>query len=114
MATGIGSGVLIEGGYVVTNAHVVWPYNTTRVVFPDGSEFDGVQVKGSDLLPDWAVLGPACADATPMRTAWKKPSTSACQNATLRQPPLTGASLPRAPDANSIASIPVNPDLVQY
>ena len=57
-ATGIGSGVLIEGGYVVTNAHVVWPYNTTRVVFPDGSEFDGVQVKGWDLLTDWAVLGP--------------------------------------------------------
>ena len=57
-ATGIGSGVLIEGGYVVTNAHVVWPYNTIRVVFPDGSEFDGVQVKGWDLLADWAVLGP--------------------------------------------------------
>ena len=53
-----GSGVLIEGGYVVTNAHVVWPYATVRVVFPDGSEFLEVPVKGLDLLADLAVLGP--------------------------------------------------------
>ena len=33
-----GSGVLIEGGYVITNAHVVWPFEEVRVVFPDGSE----------------------------------------------------------------------------
>ena len=35
-----GSGVLIEGNYVLTNAHVVWPYHAARVVFPDGSAFD--------------------------------------------------------------------------
>ena len=34
-----GSGILIEGGYVVTNAHVTWPYASVRVVFPDGTEF---------------------------------------------------------------------------
>ena len=34
-----GSGVLVEGGYVVTNAHVVWPFQEVRVVFPDGSEY---------------------------------------------------------------------------
>ena len=28
--------------------------------------------------------GPACADATATRTAWKAPPTPACQNATLR------------------------------
>ena len=56
--TGTGSGVLINGGYVVTNAHVVWPFDTVRVVFPDGSEFHGVPVKGWDLLADLAVLGP--------------------------------------------------------
>ena len=56
--TGTGSGVLIDGGYVVTNAHVVWPFDTVRVVFPDGSEFHGVPVKGWDLLADLAVLGP--------------------------------------------------------
>ena len=58
--TGIasGSGVLVEGGYVVTNAHVVWPFDTARVVFPDGTAFSQVQVKGWDLLADLAVLGP--------------------------------------------------------
>ena len=53
-----GSGILIEGGYVVTNAHVVWPYNSVRVVFPDGSEHSEVPVVGWDLLADLAVLGP--------------------------------------------------------
>ena len=57
-AAGTGSGVLIEGGHVVTNAHVVWPYDTVRVVFPDGSEFPEVPVVGIDLLADIAVLGP--------------------------------------------------------
>ena len=53
-----GSGILIEGGYVVTNAHVVWPYNSVRVVFPDGSEHSEVPVVGWDHLVDLAVLGP--------------------------------------------------------
>ena len=57
-AAGTGSGVLIEGGYLVTNAHVVWPYDKVRVVFPDGSEFPEVPVVGIDLLADIAVLGP--------------------------------------------------------
>ena len=50
--------MLIEGGYVVTNAEVVWPFETVRVVFPDGSEFPDVPVTGLDLLSDLAVLGP--------------------------------------------------------
>ena len=50
--------MLIDGGYVVTNAHVVWPFDAARIVFPDGSEFHGVRVKGWDLLADFAVLGP--------------------------------------------------------
>ena len=58
--------------------------------------------------------GPACADATPTRTAWKTPSTPVCQSGTRQGPASTGGSLPETPDANSIASIPVNPDLVQY
>ena len=55
---GMGSGVLTEGGHVVTNAHVVWPFDTARVVLPDGSEFQEVPVKGWDMLADLAVLGP--------------------------------------------------------
>ena len=61
-----GSGVLIEGGYLVTNAHVVWPFDTARVVFPGGTEFDQVAVKGWDLLADVAVLGPIDAPAQPV------------------------------------------------
>ena len=55
---GTGSGVLTEGGHVVTSAHVVWPFDTARVVLPDGSEFQEVPVKGWDMLADLAVLGP--------------------------------------------------------
>ncbi len=58
-----GSGVLVEGGYLVTNAHVVWPFDTARVVFPDGTVFDAAPVKGWDLLADLAVLGPIDAPA---------------------------------------------------
>ena len=57
-AAGTGSGVLIEGGYLVTNAHVVWPYDRMSAVFPDGTEFPEVPVVGIDLLADIAVLGP--------------------------------------------------------
>ena len=53
-----GSGVLVGDGYVVTNAHVVWPYSTARIVFPDRSEFNEVPVRGWDLMADLAVLGP--------------------------------------------------------
>ena len=57
-ALSTGSGILVEGGYVVTNAHVVWPYTTVRVVFSDGSEFKDAPVKAWDLLADVAVIGP--------------------------------------------------------
>ena len=53
-----GSGVLIEGGYVLTNNHVVWPYDDVWVVLPDGTELEGVPVFNSDPLADLAVLGP--------------------------------------------------------
>ncbi len=60
-----GSGVLIEGGYLVTNAHVVWPFDTARVVFPGGTVFNKVPLKGWDLLADLAVLGPIDVPAQP-------------------------------------------------
>ena len=53
-----GSGFLVEGGYLVTNAHVVWPYTEARIVFPDGTEHQDVPVVNWDLLADVAVLGP--------------------------------------------------------
>ncbi len=63
---GSGSGVLVEGGYVVTNAHVVWPFNAAIVVFPDGSDFWDVPVVGWDLLVDLAVLGPIPTSLEPL------------------------------------------------
>jgi S1-C subfamily serine protease len=64
-----GSGFLIEGGYLVTNAHVVWPYAEARVVFPDGSEHKDVPVVNWDLLADLAVLGPIESDLPPLALA---------------------------------------------
>ena len=55
---GTGSGVLIEGGWVVSNAHVTWPYNEVRLVFPDGTEFESAPVKYLDLVADLALIGP--------------------------------------------------------
>ncbi len=65
-ATSTGSGVLVEGGYLVTNAHVVWPFNEARVVFPDGANFDQVPVVGWDNMADLAVLGPINSAAKPL------------------------------------------------
>ncbi|MDE0376905.1 MAG: trypsin-like peptidase domain-containing protein [bacterium] len=55
---GTGSGILVEGGLVVTNYHVVWPYERVRVVFPDGTEFADVPVLAWDAFADLALLGP--------------------------------------------------------
>lgn len=66
-AAGIGSGILVEEGYVVTNHHVVWPYDAVRVVFPDGAEFENAPVVGWDPLMDLAVLGPLDVSARPLK-----------------------------------------------
>ena len=63
---GSGSGFLIEGGYLVTAAHVVWPQNAVRVVFPDGTEFEEVAVTKLDLIADLAVLGPLDVSIQPV------------------------------------------------
>jgi len=60
--SGTGSGIYIDGGYIVTCAHVAWPFTNVRVVFPNGNEFD-VDVLNTDPLADMAVLGPVSASA---------------------------------------------------
>jgi cyclophilin family peptidyl-prolyl cis-trans isomerase len=67
--TGNGSGVLVQGGYVVTNAHVVWPFDKVRVVFPDGSEHPEAPVMNSDMMADLAVIGPLKTSAEPLTLA---------------------------------------------
>lgn len=64
---GSGSGFLIEGGYLVTAAHVVWPDSAVRVVFPDGTEFEEVPVSKLDLIADLAVLGPLDTSIEPVK-----------------------------------------------
>ena len=66
---GTGSGFLVESGYLVTNAHVVWPRAKVSVVFPDGSEHKDVPVLAWDLLADLAVLGPLETRLPPLALA---------------------------------------------
>lgn len=66
---GTGSGFLFEGGYLLTNAHVVYPYPAVRVVFPDGSEFADAPVLNWDLMADIAVVGPLPTTLPPLRLA---------------------------------------------
>ena len=61
-----GSGVLIEGGYIVAAYLAVWPYSTVRVVFADGSEYSDVPVANYDPLAGWALLGPIDTPAPPL------------------------------------------------
>ena len=62
-----GSGLLIDGGFIATNYHVVWPSRAVRVVFPDGTELEEVPVVGWDPMADLAVLGPVDVSAQPLR-----------------------------------------------
>ena len=46
-----------HGGYLLTDAHVVWPYDAAdRVRFPDGRVLRDVPVVALDLLADLALL----------------------------------------------------------
>ncbi len=67
--TATGSGTLLRGGYVLTNAHVVWPFDRVRVVLADGSEYLDVPLVGRDLLADLALLGPISTTAPPVELA---------------------------------------------
>jgi hypothetical protein len=51
-----GSGILIDGSTVLTAAHVVWPYRSVRVVFPNGTEIDDAPVIGTDVFGDLALI----------------------------------------------------------
>ncbi len=51
-----GSGVRYGSDFLVTNAHVVWPYESARIVFPDGTEILDAPVLGWDYMGDLAVI----------------------------------------------------------
>jgi hypothetical protein len=52
---GTGSGVLVAEGLVVTNAHVVWPFDVVGVLFPGGDRRTA-RVIGLDARADLALL----------------------------------------------------------
>ena len=52
---GTGSGVVIDEGLLVTNAHVVWPDRTVSLVFQNGATFQG-RVLALDPFVDLAVI----------------------------------------------------------
>lgn len=64
--TGTGSSVLIDGGYLVTNAHVVDPFDQVDVQFEGEDVIRDVPVEGVDLVADIAVVGPVEVDAPPL------------------------------------------------
>lgn len=64
-----GSGVLIEGGWILTNAHVVWPEQEARIVFADGTELKNVPLVHIDLVGDIALLGPIEVSQSPLGIA---------------------------------------------
>ncbi len=67
--SGAGGGALLEGGYILTNAHVVWPHDAADVTFPDGATFEDVPLAARDGLRDIALLGPIDTDLPPIAFA---------------------------------------------
>ena len=63
---GSGSGILVEGRYVVTNAHVVDPFAAVDLVFGETEHHRGVKVVGVDLSADLALVGPVDTEREPL------------------------------------------------
>ena len=61
-----GTALLIDGGYLITNSHIVWPNAGAQVSFPDGTVIRNAPLVGWDLLADLAVLGPVDVSAQPL------------------------------------------------
>ncbi|MDQ2648579.1 MAG: S1C family serine protease [Actinomycetota bacterium] len=63
--TSSGSGLVLADGYVLTNAHVVDPFEKVDLTI-QGEKLTDVPVIGVDLFKDIAVLGPVETDAEPV------------------------------------------------
>ena len=72
-----GSGVLVRGRYVLTNAQVVEPFGETTVVFPGGERHDDVPVLGVDFHADVALVGPLDTDRRPLPVVRARPAANA-------------------------------------
>ena len=65
-AIGSGTALMLDDGYLLTNAHVVDPFDEVTVTLGDETH-EVVQVVGVDLFADIAVLGPIETDVDPVR-----------------------------------------------
>lgn len=61
-----GSGILIEGGLVVTNAHVVWPFRSVDVEFADQMHGEDLPVVAVDWVADIALIDVSTIDSLPV------------------------------------------------
>lgn len=66
---GTGSGILVEGRYVITNAHVVAPFAAVDLVFGETEHHPNVEVVGVDLSADLAMVGPVDTKRKPLTVA---------------------------------------------
>lgn len=69
-----GSGVLIEGGYVLTSQHVVEINERVDVHFPDGTSLSGVPVASIDIHADLALVGPLDVDVPVTELVVREPA----------------------------------------
>ena len=60
------SGVLLNDGLVLTSISAIYPYGSARIVFPNGEEYEDVEVYNWDLLRGLALLGPVDTDIAPL------------------------------------------------
>ncbi|MGI8685785.1 MAG: S1C family serine protease [Acidimicrobiales bacterium] len=66
---GSGSGILVDGRYVVTNAHVVDPFGLVDLVFGETEHHRDVPVVGVDFSADLALVGPVDTERAPLAIA---------------------------------------------
>jgi serine protease Do len=79
-STAAGTGFIVtKDGYVVTNKHVVSDARTVNIVLDDGTEYEDVQVVGTDPLNDLAILKIKGADNLPAVTLGTSTTLSAGQ-----------------------------------
>ena len=60
------SGVLLKDGLILTSISAIYPYGSARIVFPNGEEYEDVEVYNWDLLRGLALLGPVDTDIAPL------------------------------------------------
>ena len=91
----LGTGVLVQGGYVLTAAHVVWPAESVRLTFPNGQEIADAPVAGWDMLADIAVIGPLQAQASPIELVGREDIAIGTDVFLIGYPEESGAAFPQ-------------------